>query len=857
MATRAAFRGQPEIIDLSSDDDIPRNAMRLPADPPGLDDDGDIAALNVEGFGLFDRLGNGIGLEAAPELQPAGQLFNFGGEEVFIPDEDAPPALPDIAQHDGGNMHAMVERALAGAAFQADEDFSMLQTTTVTADSCLQRVLEIFPDISHEHVLKLYNGFDAATDHETLPRQARLDNIIEQLVSATSYPKQERPKGVSRKRKREDSPDEDASGIERWEGPNRPETPPYLKSAIRHVLKREYPDVSLNFIDGIMLEHKHFFQSYVALAEAKDRKDPRAGRGRPSSRISACAESIERDGSWPALSDEIAAARLRVVTLRAERSAEAVRKQGEEANLQKAKLRGETAECSACFDELPMNRQVHCDGDEAHFTCYDCMETYITSEVGEARCKVLCTAGCGAPYAHNQLNLLSNKQLLDKLAELVQEKAIRDAGMEDLEECPGCDFKAIVPPIEEDFEFRCANPGCEMVSCRRCKTRTHIPISCEQHAKENKSDARHTIEEAMTAALVRSCNKCKKQFIKELGCNKMSCPSCGNLQCYVCSETIKDYAHFDHNAPSGHAPAGGPVKRKCPLYDNVDERHEREVKEAKQAARKQVLEQNPELKHQDLEIEVSEAVRKATEDRIKRAGLPEMPLGYAYNPGAYGHDGAGDDHNDAAMHGELRLLRAARGGNAPDDALRQYHIRRRHQQIQQHLLRQRQQRHLAVARLAEIGAAWIPAVPAALDPAAPAVQRTMPALRPAEVLARAHAADANPVRNFVAIDQFQPLHPLRRVPGRPTHFQPRPQMPLAQQHHLHHAAALDYANRQAYNRQRILDLANEARQDRNGIADVAIDGVPNDYGMPGMAVRNRRYNEIQEALDRQGERLRQ
>jgi TRIAD3 protein (E3 ubiquitin-protein ligase RNF216) len=34
----------------------------------------------------------------------------------------------------------------------------------------------------------------------------------------------------------------------------------------------------------------------------------------------------------------------------------------------------------------------------------------------------------------------------------------------------------------------------------------------------------------MSAALIRHCNKCKHPFIKEQGCNKMTCTHCRNLQ---------------------------------------------------------------------------------------------------------------------------------------------------------------------------------------------------------------------------------------------------------------------------------------------------------------------------------------
>lgn len=72
-------------------------------------------------------------------------------------------------------------------------------------------------------------------------------------------------------------------------------------------------------------------------------------------------------------------------------------------------------------------------------------------------------------------------------------------------------------PVEQDSEFRCQNSECERVSCRRCKQAAHVPISCKEAAKSNTLNSRHNIEEAMTAALVRTCNKCRKPFYKEEG----------------------------------------------------------------------------------------------------------------------------------------------------------------------------------------------------------------------------------------------------------------------------------------------------------------------------------------------------
>nr|CAD7417607.1 unnamed protein product [Timema poppensis] len=41
----------------------------------------------------------------------------------------------------------------------------------------------------------------------------------------------------------------------------------------------------------------------------------------------------------------------------------------------------------------------------------------------------------------------------------------------------------------------------------------------------------------------RTCYKCKKNFVKVDGCNKMVC-SCGAMMCYLCRQPIQGYCHY-------------------------------------------------------------------------------------------------------------------------------------------------------------------------------------------------------------------------------------------------------------------------------------------------------------------------
>jgi hypothetical protein len=519
---------------------------------------------------------------------------------------------------------------------------------TLTQDDCLARVYEVFPDVCPEHALTLYTQVGADGDYEPLTPAMRLDRIVDQLMADGPYPKRKKD-NQHLKRKREEVA---VNEYIRWERDDRERLPRFLTGFIRSVLKAEFPTFTQANISEIVNEKTYLFQSYVHLAKLRD-TDVNPRRGRPSGMMNV--DTIVASSGWPPLEDELAAARKKAQADTQAREIEKVRQRSEDDNLRHSIAKGHTAECQACFDDLPMNRQVHCHGDEPHFTCFSCIQTYIKTEVGDSRCRVLCTAGCGAGFEPAQLNLLADKKLLQKLADLQQEQDIRDANLDDLEECPFCDYKAIMPPIEENFEFNCANPECEKISCRRCKATSHIPFSCEQSAKDKKVHSRHTIEEAMTAALIRSCNKCKKQFIKDFGCNKMTCSSCRNLQCYVCSENVVGYDHFDQT-PAGDPRPGG----KCPLYDNLEQRHEREVDAAEQAARASVLANNPDVAPEDLEIKVSDAVKKSTEDRIRRAGPEGLGGGLANAPArlAFARLVADGDNHDLAGFMRFRMNRA-------------------------------------------------------------------------------------------------------------------------------------------------------------------------------------------------------
>jgi len=98
--------------------------------------------------------------------------------------------------------------------------------------------------------------------------------------------------------------------------------------------------------------------------------------------------------------------------------------------------------------------------------------------------------------------------------------------------------------------------------------------SCDEVEKKKETDSRLTVEEAISAAKIRNCPKCRKAFVKESGCNKITCASCGTKSCYICKEPIAGYEHFCKKPHCQGKKCG-----KCHLHTNAEEDDARIMRE--------------------------------------------------------------------------------------------------------------------------------------------------------------------------------------------------------------------------------------------------------------------------------------
>jgi TRIAD3 protein (E3 ubiquitin-protein ligase RNF216) len=89
------------------------------------------------------------------------------------------------------------------------------------------------------------------------------------------------------------------------------------------------------------------------------------------------------------------------------------------------------------------------------------------------------------------------------------------------------------------------------------------------------------------------------------------------MHSYVCSKNVTNYEHFGDATTSGNA-------NRCPLHDNVEARHEEEVKKAAAEALAKVRAEHPHISEAELMIQVSDRVKHAEQTRRGRADVEHI-----------------------------------------------------------------------------------------------------------------------------------------------------------------------------------------------------------------------------------------
>ncbi|XP_005098623.1 uncharacterized protein LOC101849460 [Aplysia californica] len=261
--------------------------------------------------------------------------------------------------------------------------------------------------------------------------------------------------------------------------------------------------------------------------------------------------------------------------------------------LEEAKAKGELYECCCCFeDECLFEDLASCA--DGHLFCKTCVLRSTEAAFGEMKTKFPCLTGaCDQHITLNTIQSIVPSNLFSKIIRRMQEEEVQQANIPDLVICPFCPFATIMSD-KDDKVLKCLNPECLKESCRLCQEPNHIPLRCNEVEKKAETNMRTFIENYISEAVMRKCHRCGKRFVKENGCNKMTC-HCGATSCYACKEPDINYDHFNAN-------------KKCAQTD-PNWIHQQDMERAALEAKNKYLEDHPEATEVELKNDVVDMIK--------------------------------------------------------------------------------------------------------------------------------------------------------------------------------------------------------------------------------------------------------
>ncbi|KAI1336936.1 hypothetical protein F5Y15DRAFT_191612 [Xylariaceae sp. FL0016] len=519
------------------------------------------------------------------------EFLNFDPEPENLTDSDSSSI---IFQHSHGLEMDQPPNPVEGTGPLSDND----------KIACKDNILTVFFDICPNYLEKM------CAEHGYRPNVV-ISAILDQQEKGDQYPRSAKRKREEEQRDKDEDEDEDEDENEVDPAAARAmrakiEANGYSEQLVsdgyfdmaKTLLGQDFPYVpQLTLRNYILRNGRSLFKAYTALDTDLRNWDDAKPPWKPKKTPSRSSQLFTREtlptldlAMYPA-NDQAAFEEFRAAReLRDFKDAKIAAVAQEKDNFARAQREGLTAECSICYEEGALNRMIQCSGETIHWFCRDCMKSQAETQVGMSKYELTCMSmdGCTAGFSHKQRALFLPRKLRTALDRIEAETVLRLAGIENLETCPFCPYAAEYPPVEVDKEFRCDGPQCQQVSCRLCRKETHIPMTCAEAFEDRGLDTRHELEEAMSKALIRTCNTCANPFIKSDGCNKITCSKCRTIQCDVCRQTVSDYSHFNDTNRGGK-------EGQCPLFDSSEERHQNEVRQAEEDTRKKVIEENPQV----------------------------------------------------------------------------------------------------------------------------------------------------------------------------------------------------------------------------------------------------------------------
>eukprot|EP01052_Picozoa_sp_SAG31_P023144 SAG31_NODE_1886_length_6989_cov_6.914514_5_plen_192_part_00 len=159
----------------------------------------------------------------------------------------------------------------------------------------------------------------------------------------------------------------------------------------------------------------------------------------------------------------------------------------------------------------------------------DNLQAYASEQYfGKSDVKLACMSSdgskCSGEFTRSELLRAVGPEKMQHFEKRQADNVLAAARLPNLVRCPRCDsaFQA-TGSVAIEPTFRCRAVGCGFQWCRLCNEAAHPGSRCETRAE---TDTRLAAEERLATASIRTCAGCGNRFVKESGCNKMTCPGC-------------------------------------------------------------------------------------------------------------------------------------------------------------------------------------------------------------------------------------------------------------------------------------------------------------------------------------------
>jgi len=198
----------PEIIDIETDSDGSSSPIRRPLGFDAVDPVFDMpGGLDNE----YPLIYNGV-----PPIVRAGSPWPYN-DFLDLEEDYMNPALPRMGQRSGPSASAAQLPQRPRMSSPAAQSVNLRLPASLNYERCLLEVLELFPDISRDHVKTLYDT-EMQHDRPGNSPSTMIQDIIEKVLGKGKYPREkDRLNDLKRKRSR-DSDQEELTELRNAEG---------------------------------------------------------------------------------------------------------------------------------------------------------------------------------------------------------------------------------------------------------------------------------------------------------------------------------------------------------------------------------------------------------------------------------------------------------------------------------------------------------------------------------------------------------------------------------------------------------------------------------------------------------------